>query len=158
MRNQGYSYEYTASQIQGCADGVNTAPVANQMDMQDIHPGEPRSFTVPDNAFFDIDILAGQHLVGDGGERPFVAARVQAHAAHLLERHVADSSAACRAEPARIRLHGGEKLAREPCRSPDAEHGIDGVTIENLRLNGQPVRDAAAARLSIGAHVRNVRF
>ncbi len=40
----------------------------------------------------------------------------------------------------------------------DAEHGIDGVTIENLRLNGQPVRDAAAARLSIGAHVRNVRF
>ena len=39
-----------------------------------------------------------------------------------------------------------------------AEHGIDGVTIENLRLNGQPVRDAAAARLTLGAHVKNVRF
>ena len=73
MRNQGYSYEYTASQIQGCADGVNTAPVANQMDMQDIHPGEPRSFTVPDNAFFDIEsqhALSYTATMADGSPLP----------------------------------------------------------------------------------------
>ena len=40
----------------------------------------------------------------------------------------------------------------------DPDHGVDGVTIENLRFNGQPVRDAAAARLSVGPHVQNVRF
>ena len=40
----------------------------------------------------------------------------------------------------------------------DPEHGVDGVTIENLRFNGQPVRDAAAARLAVGKHVSNVRF
>ena len=55
VRNQGYSYWYTATQIQGCADGVNTAPVANQMDMQDAHPGQASRFTVPDYAFFDIE-------------------------------------------------------------------------------------------------------
>jgi hypothetical protein len=40
----------------------------------------------------------------------------------------------------------------------DPEHGVDGVTIENLRLNGQPVREATTARLAIGPHVRAVRF
>jgi hypothetical protein len=40
----------------------------------------------------------------------------------------------------------------------DAEHGVDGVTIANLRFNGQPIRDAQAARLHIGPHVRQVRF
>lgn len=40
----------------------------------------------------------------------------------------------------------------------DPEHGVEGVTIDNLRFNGQPVRDAAAARLNIGKHVGNVRF
>lgn len=43
-------------------------------------------------------------------------------------------------------------------RGLDPEHGVDGVTIENLRLNGQPIRDAAAARLAVGKHVRDVRF
>jgi hypothetical protein len=40
----------------------------------------------------------------------------------------------------------------------DAEHGVDGVTIANLRFNGQPIRSAAEARLDIGPHVREVRF
>ncbi len=43
-------------------------------------------------------------------------------------------------------------------RGYDAEHGVDGVTIENLRVNGQPVRNAEAARLNIGPHVLNVRL
>ncbi len=40
----------------------------------------------------------------------------------------------------------------------DAEHGVDGVTIANLRFNGRPIGDAEAARLHIGPHVRQVRF
>lgn len=43
-------------------------------------------------------------------------------------------------------------------RGLDAEHGVDGVTIANLRFNGQPVRSASEARLQIGPHVRDVRF
>jgi len=40
----------------------------------------------------------------------------------------------------------------------DADHGVDGVTIENLRFNGQPVGATAEARLTLGKHVQNVRF
>lgn len=40
----------------------------------------------------------------------------------------------------------------------DADHGVDGVTIENLRFNKRLVCDAAAAHLSVGPHVQNVRF
>ncbi|MBM3501290.1 MAG: hypothetical protein FJX74_21775 [Armatimonadetes bacterium] len=40
----------------------------------------------------------------------------------------------------------------------DAEHTVDGVTFEGLTLNGEPVPDAAAARLHVGDHVANVRF
>ncbi len=40
----------------------------------------------------------------------------------------------------------------------DAEHGVDGVTIENLRFNGRPVHDAADAHLSVGPHVGDIRF
>ena len=43
-------------------------------------------------------------------------------------------------------------------RGLDPDHGVDGVTIEGLHFNGQPVRDAAAARLNIGKHVSDVRF
>ncbi|MFZ1832670.1 MAG: calcium-binding protein [Pseudomonadales bacterium] len=73
VRNQGYSYWYTATQIQGCADGVNTAPVANQMDMQDAHPGQASRFTVPDYAFFDIESqhsLSYTATMADGSPLP----------------------------------------------------------------------------------------
>jgi len=43
-------------------------------------------------------------------------------------------------------------------RGIDAEHGVDGVTIANLRFNGQPVRSATEARLQIGPHVSDVSF
>jgi hypothetical protein len=39
----------------------------------------------------------------------------------------------------------------------DAEHGITGVTIEGLSLNGKAVTDAAAAKLSIRKHVSEVQ-
>lgn len=52
----------------------------------------------------------------------------------------------------------GAQMPPSSFRGFDAEHGIDGVTLENLRFNGQPVRDAAAARLNVGPHVRDVRF
>ena len=40
----------------------------------------------------------------------------------------------------------------------DDKHGIDSVTLENVRFNGKPVRGAEAARLHIGQYVTNVRF
>jgi hypothetical protein len=40
----------------------------------------------------------------------------------------------------------------------DADHGIDGVVFENVRINGRPVTDAGDGRISIGAHVRDVKF
>ena len=43
-------------------------------------------------------------------------------------------------------------------RGLDAEHGVAGVTIQNWRWNGQPVRNAADARLTLGPHVKDVLF
>lgn len=40
----------------------------------------------------------------------------------------------------------------------DAEHGVEDVTIENLRVGGKPVRSAEEGRFRIGEHVRNVKF
>ena len=40
----------------------------------------------------------------------------------------------------------------------DAEHSVEGVTIQNLRFNDHPIEDAAAARLTVGPHVSGVRF
>jgi len=43
-------------------------------------------------------------------------------------------------------------------RGLDVEHDVRGVTIENLRFGDLPIHDAAAARLTIGPHVQDVRF
>jgi hypothetical protein len=40
----------------------------------------------------------------------------------------------------------------------DAQHMIQGVTIDNLRLNGKTANNPTMANLSIGPHVRNVNF
>jgi len=40
----------------------------------------------------------------------------------------------------------------------DAEHGVDGVTVENLRLNGKTATNAAEAGLQVGPFVEGVRF
>lgn len=40
----------------------------------------------------------------------------------------------------------------------DAEHGVDGVIIDNLQFNRQPVRSATEARLQIGPQVHNLKF
>lgn len=40
----------------------------------------------------------------------------------------------------------------------DAEHNVDGVIFEGLRLNGRPLTSAAEAQIGIGAHVSGVRF
>ena len=40
----------------------------------------------------------------------------------------------------------------------DAAHGIDGVVFENMRFNGRAITNAAAGHISIGAHVRDVKF
>lgn len=43
-------------------------------------------------------------------------------------------------------------------RGYDAEHGVDRVTITNLRFNGQAASNATAAQLRIGPEVRSVQF
>jgi hypothetical protein len=43
-------------------------------------------------------------------------------------------------------------------RGYDAEHGVDGVTIANLRFDGKLAGSAEEARLQVGPFVRNVRF
>ena len=40
----------------------------------------------------------------------------------------------------------------------DAEHGVEDVTIENLRVNGRLVADAETGRFAIREHVHNVSF
>ncbi len=40
----------------------------------------------------------------------------------------------------------------------DAEHTVEGVTIQNLRFNGRPIGAANEAHLTVGAHVRGVQF
>jgi hypothetical protein len=52
----------------------------------------------------------------------------------------------------------GPQLPPSSFRGFDAEHGVEGVTIANLRLNGKPVLSASEARLQIGPHVRSVEF
>jgi hypothetical protein len=52
----------------------------------------------------------------------------------------------------------GPQLPPSSFRGFDAEHGVDGVTIANLRLNGRPVSSASEARLQIGPYVRSVEF
>ena len=40
----------------------------------------------------------------------------------------------------------------------DAQHTAQGVTLDNLRLNGKPANHAADANLSVGQYVSDVRF
>ena len=40
----------------------------------------------------------------------------------------------------------------------DADHGVASVAIKNLTLNGKPVMDVAAAKLSIGKNVDSVEW
>ena len=40
----------------------------------------------------------------------------------------------------------------------DVQHTVQGVTIDNLRLNGKPANTAAEANLSVGQYVNGVRF
>jgi len=47
---------------------------------------------------------------------------------------------------------------RAACRGLDAGHGVEGVTIQNLRFNGRSVGNAQEAHLDIGPHVKEVRF
>ena len=50
----------------------------------------------------------------------------------------------------------GKPLPKSQLRGYDAEHGIRGVTIENLRINGRVVRSLKEAAIQVGPHVRDV--
>ena len=52
----------------------------------------------------------------------------------------------------------GKAFPGSSFRGHDAEHTVEGVTIEDLRVNARLIRAARQARLAIGRHVNNVRF
>jgi hypothetical protein len=52
----------------------------------------------------------------------------------------------------------GPHMPPSSFRGFDAEHGVDGVTIANMRLNGRAITNAPEARLQIGPFVRPVQF
>ena len=52
----------------------------------------------------------------------------------------------------------GPRMPESFLRGFDAGHTVQGITIDNLRFNGQPIPDAKAAHLAIGPHVSDVRF
>jgi hypothetical protein len=47
---------------------------------------------------------------------------------------------------------------RSSFRGLDAGSTVEGVTIRNLRFNGRPANNAQEARLTVGQHVKDVRF
>ena len=52
----------------------------------------------------------------------------------------------------------GRRAPRSYFMGLDAEHRVQGVTIENLRFNGQPAKNAGEAKLAIEVNVSDVRF
>jgi hypothetical protein len=52
----------------------------------------------------------------------------------------------------------GPRMPESVFRGFDAEHTVEGVTIQGLRLNGRQVGNAADAQLAVGPHVSEVRF
>jgi polygalacturonase len=52
----------------------------------------------------------------------------------------------------------GERAPRSSFNGLDARHTVEGVWLDNLRLNGKPAMTAAEANLTVGPHVSAVRF
>ena len=52
----------------------------------------------------------------------------------------------------------GRRAPRSFFNGLDIQHTVQGVTIDNLRLNGKPANIAAEANLSVGQYVSGVRF
>lgn len=52
----------------------------------------------------------------------------------------------------------GPQMPPSSFRGFDAEHGVEGVTIADMRLNGRAITNASEARLQIGPFVRPVQF
>ena len=52
----------------------------------------------------------------------------------------------------------GKPLPPSRLQGFDAQHGIQGVTIANLRVNGRAIRSLSEAAIQVGPHVQNVRI
>jgi hypothetical protein len=52
----------------------------------------------------------------------------------------------------------GERAPRSSFNGLDARHTVEGVWLDNLRLNGKPAMTAAEANLRVGPYVSDVRF
>jgi len=52
----------------------------------------------------------------------------------------------------------GKRAPRSSFNGLDAQHAVQGVTLDNLRLNGKLTTTATEANLTVGPHVSDVRF
>jgi len=52
----------------------------------------------------------------------------------------------------------GKRAPHSSFNGLDAQHAVQGVTIDNLRLNGKLTTTATEANLTVGPHVSDVRF
>ena len=52
----------------------------------------------------------------------------------------------------------GRRAPRSVFNGLDAQHAVQGITIDNLRFNGKPANTAVDANLSAGQYVSGVRF
>ncbi len=52
----------------------------------------------------------------------------------------------------------GKRAPRSFFNGLDAQHAVQGVTIDNLRMNGKLTTTATEANLTVGPHVSDVRF
>jgi hypothetical protein len=52
----------------------------------------------------------------------------------------------------------GERVPRSSFNGLDARHTVEGVWLDDLRLNGKPAMNATEANLTVGPHVNAVRF
>ena len=52
----------------------------------------------------------------------------------------------------------GKPLPPSRLQGFDAQHGVQDVTIANLRINGRVMRSLPEAAIHVGPHVQNVRI
>lgn len=123
--------------------------------------------------FRDCDVIhsehwaMGVHVVDSGtvSEVRFEKIRVEHAAGQLIRLNVGKDFWATDAAAGRIRgvrfkdvIFAGAGQPKSAILGHDAEHRVEDVTFENLRIGGQAVGDAKQGRFEINAHTKDIRF
>ncbi len=136
---------------------------------------EARTKTIRSLRFTDCDVIHAMACRGalgvKNGDRAAVSdvrfenIRVEDARVQLLELVIDKDMWSKDAERGRIQgivfkdisLTGG-RFVRSTLAGHDAEHAVEDVVFENLRIHGKPVASAEEGKISVNPHVRNVRF